>query len=469
MLESRRHHLSTALVPTIAKSAHRPPGRPKRVSPPDPAYQLKHGRPSEELQTLAWRMLFQSSTGLPPYGLHLEPVGFIRHVSRQMEEFVRNYGRRPIAFSVVSGEPGQLTLFAESSCPEIFELFREQAIKQAAAVALHFPQHKFHPLFGVYLNFAQRSQPGGEYDWIERFYDYFYRRPLTEKLNFFNAPHIFNYKEKLNSFCEELYRQSRALGEAIKSFRRTAQETRLSLMRYNEHLLKNAPKPYIGRFAAYRPSRLTGNKPVTHEEIQRLRKIIIKTLKSDTPTEIYLGYSIFLRHNAQYGYWLDIFVYFRNDDLLRWADKSMLNLLYTWRSRMEADKVDCVGYWMPAEEQYDKVLVLTTMATEFDFYCRVVSPENARSFWCSQSPIGRLSKRTHVRKRSAKNAKSRDERLSLDPLTRFFQEEILQKQAELKLYHWEWRLQKHRKLLSDRRIKAALKRKQKKGRDVDRS
>ncbi|WEY37773.1 hypothetical protein [Paraburkholderia sp. SUR17] len=456
-------------MPTIAKSAKRFPGRPKRVSPPDPAYQLKHGRPSEELQALAWRMLFQSSAGLPPYELHLESVGFIRYVSLEMEKFVRNYGRRPIAFSVISDNLGRLTLFAESPCPEIFELFCEQAIKQAAAVVLHFPEHKFHPLFGVYLDLALRRQPGREYDWIGRFYDYFFRRPLPEKLAFFNAPHIFYYKEKLNALCEELYRRSRALGEGIKSFRRTAQETRLSLMRYNEHLLENAPKPYIGRFAVYRPSRLTGNKPVTHEEIQRLRRIIIKTLKSDTPNEIYLGYSILLRHNAQYGYWLDIFVYFRNDDLLRWADKSMQNLLYTWRSRMEDDKVDCVGYWMPAEEQYDKVLALTTMATEFDFYCRVVSPEKARSFWCSQSPIGRLSKRTHVRKRSAKNAKSRDAKLSLDPLTRFFQEENLQKQAELKLYRWEWRLQKHRKLLSDRRIKAALKRKRGKERDVDRS
>lgn len=94
-----------------------------------------------------------------------------------------------------------------------------------------------------------------------------------------------------------------------------------------------------------------------------------------------------------------------------------------------------------------------TMATEPDFCCRTIPPNGNRAFWCSQSPIGKVAKRTRIRRKTAKNA-ARRVRASGNQFVRELQAEEIIRQQELAFAAWDAASQRKKKTLATRQAKA---------------
>jgi hypothetical protein len=431
------------------------PKKPKRVSPPEPAYQLLIGRPSEKLVDFVWRSAFQGPDSLVPYSFHWEAVSFIRRVCLAVQEFVRDYRHHPEPISFIRDDQGRTGLSARPACKGFLELFLEPAPRKIAAITRHLPGHKLHPLFKIYEATARQNQTHNGRDYIELAVDCLFFHLGRPTPDFRSQSEMLFFRDRLNSLFKTLYEEARKLSESVKSFSRTARETRHSLMQYAEHFISRAPKLYIAHLAIYRPSYSPRRTPVPHHEICDLRNRFIKMIKAEMPESIYLGYSILLRHNAQIGFWLDAFVFLRDDDVLRVAATSTGNFLYSWRTLVSEDHAVCIGRWWSASQGYEEALAEITMATEFDFYCRVIPPNQDHGFWCSQSPVGKLAKRTRIRKRCAARAADKRQQPVSDPLLSLFQQERQQELAELKLASWEQGVQRHNRSLSKKRTAAA--------------
>lgn len=431
------------------------PLKPKRVPPPDAADQLRVGRPPDTLVNQIWRISFQSPDSLEPYRPDWEPVNLIRQISSAIEEFVRHCSRHPDPIIVVKDAQGKLGFSAQPACKKFLELFCNSPENKIAAITRHFPQHRFHPLFDIYRNIATQSHNHEARNIIKFAADYLFFRRDRLDLDFSSRSEMQIFCDQFNLFSKTLCKETKKINEKIKSFRRTAQETRYSLMQYAEHLIARAPKPFIAHIAIYRPSYSHEREIMSHNEISAVRSRFIRMIKTEIPEDIYLGYSVLLRHNAQIGFWLDTFVFLRDDDVLRWASTSLDNFLHIWKAHVSENHAVYVGHGWPAAPGYGKTLAETTMATEFDFYCRVTPPNGNRGFWCSQSPVGKLAKRTKIRKQSAAKVGDKDPSLSSDPLLRSTQQEEQLEIAALRLSRWEQQTENHQRTLSKKRTKAA--------------
>ncbi len=428
------------------------PRKPRRAPPPDPADQLRIGRPSAALIDQIWQSSFQDPKTLEPYWPDSEMIGLIRHIASVAAEFIDEYRRRPDPIFVIGDDRDRPALSALPKCKKFLELFLDDPQSKLSAITRHFPQHQFHPLFRIYEIAARENRADDGRSYFELAASYVFSYPRRPRYVFSSHAEMLDCRDRLNAHCKEIYEHAIKSRDVIKSFQRTAQGTRYSLMQYAEHLISRAPKPYIAHFAVYRPSYFP--RPVmSHNEICDLRKRFVSMIKTQIPRDNYLGYSIRLRHNARIGFWLDAFVFLRDDDMLRWASASVDHVRHYWQTRVSDDHAVCVSYEWPASEAYEKTLEEATMATEFDFYCRVIPPTGHHGFWNSQSPIGKLAKRTTIRKKSAAKAAK-----NCDPLLEVLQENSAPETAALRLNQWERQVEKHKWAKSPKRTAAAKKR-----------
>lgn len=439
---------------------------PEELAPPIeslPAYQLLNGKPSEELVARVWGRLFGSCPdSLPPYDFQWQQVRLIRRVVLIMKDFARDYRHYPDPFSVRKTHVDRVSLDVRSAPFQFFALFSSSEIQKALAITTYFPEHKFHPLFQIYLDTLQKDRADKEPGHIQLVADHFFEPSPAKKHAFFNLHSTQRHCDRLNGLCKIIYEEMQSAREKIKTFERLPKDTRLGIMRYAEHLISDSPDPHITRLAIYRPPRHPIKPPIPYDEIRSILNKLVKTLRTRIPTDIYLGYSILLRHNAQIGFWLDIFVYLRNDDILRRANTSMQGYTQWFRNQIKPNQVECFANGWSAHRGYGRALAAITLATEFDFYCRAIPPNDDHIYWNSQSPVGKLAKRTVIRKRTAKkaNARRRNEPSTslLQELTKELNEEKANVTEKKRLDKWENRTDKKQQALSKRRSKTMSKR-----------
>ncbi|HDV6321253.1 TPA: hypothetical protein RJR38_003097 [Burkholderia multivorans] len=439
---------------------------PEELAPPigpAPACQLLKGKPTEELIARVWGKLFGSCPdSLPPYDFHWQYVQFIRKVVLTMKDFASDYRHYPDPFFVRKMHAGRVSLDVRPEPFRFFALFLSSAVRQALAVVAHFPGQKFHPIFQIYVDALLDDRGGEESGDIELLANHFFTSALDEKHSFFSPRSIQRHCDRLNKLCKIIYERMLSEREKIKTFERLPKDTRLGVMRYAEHLISDAPKPYIGRLAIFRSPDGVINRPVSHNEIRSILTKLTRTLRTRIPPDIYLGYSILLRHNAQIGFWLDVFVYLRNDDILRRANTSLEGYAQWLRNQVKLNRVECFSHGWSADREYARALVATTLATEFDFYCRVTPPNGEHIYWNSQSPAGKLAKRTITRKRATKKSNARKRNgppnSLLQELTQALNNENTNMAEEKRLVKWENRTKNKQKALSKRHAKATSKR-----------
>lgn len=245
------------------------------------------------------------------------------------------------------------------------------------------------------------------------------------------------------------------MSEEIKQFRRASQDTRTSALQYAHHLITRAPNPFFVHLTLHRSPLVAGNGPITYPEIRTIREKFKRVLNKEIIDSNYLGYSILLRHNINIGYWLDAFVYL--SDSLGLAPPIVDEITQKWNSLIGAKKaeINCVAWPVSpgSEEIVTQTLRSMTIATEPDFYCRTIPPNGDRAFWCSQSPVGKLAKRTRYRKRSAANASKRKHEVRDDLMQHLTTEDRTQF-AEQAFASWDRAKERKTKKTAKMRAKA---------------
>lgn len=442
------------------------PRKRKRESPPAIGYQLSIGRPQEAVEEHAWESLLdRKSVPLPPYRLHFTPIWNIRNVVQRLQAFARAYRGDSEPFVLHDDARGKSSIIAEFPARVVAELFTTKFTCELRNNAAFYPTHQFHPFFQVFLDADPERQKNGLMTGASKI-EIICNNYLTAYSNPSNLDrHGFvDTQYELNELSKRILHETRNLSEKAKQLRGTAQDTRTRIMQFAYHLITRAPNLFLSHVTIHRAPHRAGNNPISYIEIRKLLKIFTRTLRRNIPDTNYLGYSILLRHNEKIGYWLDAFVYL-SDDALNWASVAIDELAQSWNIRI-GEKTAEMNYeaWpvhSANEQAVARVLELMTMATEPDFYCRVLRPEGHHAFWCSLSPIGKLAERTKIRKKTAANA-DRRRRVSPDLLL-----EERQREADvLRLFQWDQKKRAHQQALSKRRTKAA-KTANKKSRGVD--
>ncbi|UQO33019.1 hypothetical protein [Burkholderia cepacia] len=434
------------------------PRRRKRVPPPNFAYQLALGRPGEGVVNSAWDALRNTNNTslLPPYQFHFEPVWNILNVVRRLEAFLHVCHGDVEPFVLHPDALGRLSIVARWPARAVAELFTSNYSRELRRISAVYPEHRFHPLFQIFLEadpeHLENRRVAGQTQ---------LEIACNNYISVFSKPTKLNQHAQiealgaLNELSKTILGHARSLSEEIKQFRRAAQDTRTSAMQYAHHLITRAPNLFFAHFTLHRSPLEADNGPVTYLEIRKIREKFKRTLKKDILESNYLGYSIFLRHNVKIGYWLDAFVYL--SDSLGLASDTVYEIAQKWNSHVGAKRaeINYVAWPVPAgnEEVVARTLESMTMATEPDFCCRTIPPNGDHAFWCSQSPVGKLAKRTRIRKKTARNA-AHQARASGDKFVRELQAEEIIRQQELAFAAWDAASQRKKKTLATRQAKA---------------
>ncbi|MBR8171582.1 hypothetical protein KDX27_28035 [Burkholderia cenocepacia] len=351
---------------------------------------------------------------------------------------------------------GNSSIIARSPARAIAELFTTDFVRPLRRIPSFFPDHRLHPLFEIFLDADPehlRNNEIGHATQIEVACNNY--RSLYFKPTKFQQHGMIEAARILNKLSKTILEKARNLSEDIKQFRRAAQDTRTSAMQYAHHLITRAPNPFFAHFTIHRSPFAAANGPVTYPEIRKIREKFKRTLKKEILETNYLGYSIFLRHNVKIGYWLDAFVYL--SDSLGLALDTIYEMAQKWNSRVSVNGTEIIYMAWPAlpenEDAVARTLVSMTMATEPDFCCRTIPPNGNRAFWCSQSPIGKVAKRTRIRRKTARNAAHRA-RESGNQFVRELQAEEIIRQQELAFAAWDAASQRKKKTLATRQAKA---------------
>lgn len=433
------------------------PRKPKRVPPPNLGYQFAVGRPGETVADSAWHALrSSSSTPLPPYQSHFDPIWNIRNVVQRLDAFVRAYRGNVEPFVLRVDALGKSSILARMEARAVAELFTTQFARILRTIGTEYPNHRFHPLFQIFLEVGnERAEDKGAFASSQleiacNNYLSVYFQPTK-----LHQQAMVEVTRMLNEMSKKLLGKARSLSEEIKQFQRAAQDTRTSAMQYAHHLLMRAPNLFFVHLTLHRSPFAIGNGPVTYLEIRKMRDKFKRMLKKDIPDSNYLGYSILLRHNAKIGYWLDAFIYL--SDSLGLAPSTVYEIAQKWNSDIGSKGVEINYVAWAAHPNDEKIIGHTlasmTIATEPDFYCHAIPPNGHHTFWCSQSPIGKLAKRTQYRKRSNANASKR-KRESRNELAKDLTSEDTRRLFEQAFAAWDQAREKKAKKTAERRSKA---------------
>ncbi|MEK6357621.1 MAG: hypothetical protein V4796_33030 [Burkholderia cenocepacia] len=351
---------------------------------------------------------------------------------------------------------GNSLIIAPWPARALAELFTSDFAPILRRASTAHPNHRFHPLFQIFLEADD---------------EYWKNKTTAVKTNIeitcnnyfstFSKPTKISSHIKiealttLNTLSKNILDRARDMSEEIKQFRRAAQDTRTSAMQYAHHLITRAPNPFFVHLTLHRSPLVAEYDPTTYLEIRAIREQFKRALNKEILDPNYLGYSILLRHNADIGYWLDAFVYLI--DSLGLAPSIVDEMTQKWNALIGAKRaeINCVAWPVPPgnEERVAQTLRAMTIATEPDFYCRTIPPNADRAFWCSQSPVGKLAKRTRYRKRSAANASKR-KRESRNELVKELTSEDTRQLFEQAFAAWDQAKEKKAKKTAERRSKA---------------
>jgi hypothetical protein len=301
----------------------------------------------------------------------------------------------------------------------MLSLFSMPRVSLAIAAKEHYIGHAFHPHFDIFLDevIGERGAGAGQQAVFQLLDRYRYvstssRLFLTERGN----PEIYQLCDALNACFNRICREAGEpeVREKIKTFRRGAQDNQRSLMQFASHLIDRAPGVCIAHLTTHwkndddNYSYFRDVRPVSHTEVSEFRQKFTLYLTKKFPREFYLGYSFLLKHDLQSGYYLEAFV-FLSSNALKPMESLLEELIARWNGDIAYMRRECVGSLLNQSGQTAHLSMLraATLVTEPDHYFRVATPGNARRFWLSQSPIGKLTARTHSRKRSAATANER--------------------------------------------------------------
>ncbi|HEM7888138.1 TPA: hypothetical protein U2Q27_001699 [Burkholderia cepacia] len=434
---------------------HPEPRKRKRASPPDPAYQFAVGRPDEGVIERTWQKLHSANEALlPPYPSHFEPVWNIRNVVRRMKAFVHTYRGSVEPFVLHLDARGNSSIVARSPARALAELFTSTFAQELRLIGTLHPDHRFHPLFQIFLDTDSEYGGNNQAAVATRI-----EIACNNYLSIFWRPTglmghaLIDALKTLNELSKIVLEKIRSRSDEIKQFERGAQDTRTSAMQYAYHLIMRAPNPFFAHFTIHRSSHLAGNSPVSYVDIRKFLSKFKRSIKKDIPETNYLGYTILLRNNEKIGYWLDGFIYL-SDNLGR-APAALEELTQKWNATVGAKRaeINCKA-WPAHPDNVDaavRALETITISTEPDFYCRTMPLDGHHAFWCSQSPVGKLAKRTRTRKRTARNA-HRKEQASGNSFVRELQmDEFIAHAAE----QWTLAAERKKKTLATRQTKAA--------------
>lgn len=435
--------------------------------PHDPAYQLLAGRPSSAREESAWDSLRHPTRALAQrYGAdRFDLTILLREIVLRLEKFAHPTRRRPEFFLVSVDAKVNRYLDARPPSTAILEIFTRAVRDRVLAANDYFSGCDLHPYFQIlreFINLHRRFEiDGGSYG-IEEIADYYFTDPSGFK--FINHAHIYQISDNLNSVFSHLYQSVQGARERAKSFRRTPIENRRRLMQYASHLLDGEPRTVVAHLTIRRDAAVIGGgPPISRGMADELRKKLVKHIKCEIPDSDYLGHAILLKRDAILGCWMEAFVFFTKNDLVRDADV-LAKLINRWNGEIGPGRAGCVGENLfqahsGADKRYSQTLERIVLVTEPDFYCRV-SAEGLHRFWCTQSPVGKLAERTRQNKRR-ETEKKRAVKAPSTPVSRL-QEAALADRDLMLDARWAQARERHNVKISKRRKKAAKTRSQRK-------
>lgn len=431
------------------------PRKRKRVSPPDIAYQLALGRPAEGVVEHVWeRVRTANEKPLQPYQFHFDAAWNILNVVRCIEKFARTYRPDVEPFVLHLDAHGKSSIVARHPARALAELFTTDFQRELRRAAKFYPAHRFHPFFQIFLDADSehgRNNSAAVATRIEIASNN-YVRTFSKPTNLDHHA-LVSTLHTLNALSKTILEKARIHSDEIKQFERGTQDNRTSAMQYAHHLISRAPNPFFAHFTVHRSTSSGGNGPVSYPEIRKFLSKLKRSIKRDIQENNYLGYTILLRHNAKIGYWLDGFIYL--SDNLGQAPAALEELTQRWNATVGAKTAEINCYAWPINpdnlESVGRVLESITISTESDRYCRTIPLDGHRTFWCSQSPVAKLARRTQIRKRTARNAQRKTRALANSFARELQIDEIIDRATE----QWNRGREKKKKISAARRAKAA--------------
>lgn len=206
---------------------------------------------------------------------------------------------------------------------------------------------------------------------------------------------------ELNSSVDRIKQGGRKnrFREDVKTFRRVAHERRKSLTRLLLRVIDRVQSPRIvlfrlsGTHATYSPR--TSRAQMTHYRLK-----LIRYFQRRLPEDLYRGYALLLKYSARYGYYLQAFVFFR-DDVFRPPEALAGFIKNYWEENITGRNGRCmfnllqdqVRFEAPAH--YGDALFTAAGLTEADFYVQLKhepseNPKKcSRAYWASRKlPAG---------------------------------------------------------------------------------
>lgn len=434
--------------------------KPKRKVPHDPGYQLLTGRPSSAVQDGAWDSLRHPTDELVErYGKGRFDLAIsVRGTVQILEKLTRVKHWQPGLFSVSVDTKGNKYLDARWPGAPILELFTGRTRSRILEAKTHFSGCDLHPHFRLLCDAIERKPvfkiEGWSYQLEKIANDYFSEESHWK---FANKIHIYQICDQLNHFFAHLYQSAREAMEKAKSFLRTSNENRRSLLQYAYHLLDGESQTLVAHLTIRRDTKVIGGgPPISRAKSKELREKFIKHVKREVPEENYLGHALLLKRDAALGCWLDAFIFFTKNAQIQDGDL-MAKLVNRWNSEAGLGSAGCFGeilfeaHW-DRDKRYGRTLDRIVLVADPNLYCRV-SAEDAHRFWCTQSPIGKLTERTRQSKRREAQ-KKKAANTQTTPMSRL-QEIALANQELLQSAHWTMLRERRNEKLSERNKKGA--------------
>ncbi|WP_147297904.1 hypothetical protein [Trinickia dinghuensis] len=445
------------------------PTKRKRQMPLDPAHQLLAGRPASSVEEKVWGDLIHLPTEIARrYGAdRFDLLISVRVIVQCFEKLARIQRWQPGFFLVSITENGDRYLDVKFPGTSILEFFTTSTRDRVLSIGINFASCDIHPYFSLLCEVFQQGTKFEIEGWQYKVEDIADRYSLDQsRFKFLNHPHVYYICDHLNNFFAALYQITRNTREKAKSFRRTPTENRRRLMQYACHLLDGEPQTMVAHLTIRRDTKVIGSDPpIPRSRSEELRAKLTKHIKREIPRSDYLGHAILLKHDAILGCWLEAFVFFTSNALIGDSDL-MTKLVGRWNGEIGPSRAGCVGEMLfrthfGADTRYRSTLERIVLVCEPDFYSRV-SADGLHRFWCTQSPIGKLTQRTRQSKRREAQ-KKRAANAERSPISRLHEIAIADDDELLQGVRWTQKRAQHANKISTRNRKAAQKRSPQKG------